>query len=747
MSPPERAATRQRLDSNSRPVRQRGEDDPEALPRADVAGFTALFLQPAMASLSVPRPRDGGRGGAGNIALAPVSRASSAVRRSPPSEVLGPRGTAAARQKSGAGGQGLQTVSSGGKSGRAHGVSREDAAAPRSANDAGVRCLKNEPGDSAWGPRAAGASLSARTETRKSNHAHSAGDTGPSPLGIEGELSPGGAKPVADIAAAPPDDGSLRQAPPAGSAEETPGSEAGREASDGAVRGSPGSGRDEAVAGLSVPSISLPLEGLLPASAMEAPADEVAGTKTISGEASPVLETLQAKADPNFGTAVPGDASPAARASQRAVSGETGVMDVGGEGFQEEAAKPSIRVAVERTGLGRGEDGEHAASQPDHAVETGGILGIAGGERRGVSTAARAQGEALPGGQDAARVQAAMALAARITREAAIESAAVSMEGGEPSAEAASVHQGVASSFAGGAADYGSAQGPETAWEAEIPRAAAADSDSAGNEEEEASSSSENGISGARLFSNAGGASDGNSQSSLLSETPPRTFSQAVVGMAFAGASRRQGGQLSPPNPSSRVGEALEPALPPGRTSDLSGRVHAARSLRIDLPGVAGGESLRLRFLQRGNTHAGGAGSGIDVRIQSSSERVVRELRAEIPALLGRLERAGFEAGLRTAAGGAGEHEGARDSSPSGRDDGRSDGGGGWNSGGEHSAGRNAEDTRRQTAPARAVQRSAAGAAFAGNLTRALHRHQEAGKSPGAPDGGSGISAPSATDR
>lgn len=74
-----------------------------------------------------------------------------------------------------------------------------------------------------------------------------------------------------------------------------------------------------------------------------------------------------------------------------------------------------------------------------------------------------------------------------------------------------------------------------------------------------------------------------------------------------------------------------------------------ARAVRVDLPGDAGGESLRLRFLQRGIGNA----SAIDVRIQGASEQGVREIRSEIPALLERLGSAGFRTAAATETGSA----------------------------------------------------------------------------------------------
>lgn len=65
----------------------------------------------------------------------------------------------------------------------------------------------------------------------------------------------------------------------------------------------------------------------------------------------------------------------------------------------------------------------------------------------------------------------------------------------------------------------------------------------------------------------------------------------------------------------------------------------SARSMLVDVPGENRSGDLRLRFLQRGQ----GPGSDIDVRISSKSEHLVQQVKAEIPALMQRLEQAGFQ--------------------------------------------------------------------------------------------------------
>jgi hypothetical protein len=101
------------------------------------------------------------------------------------------------------------------------------------------------------------------------------------------------------------------------------------------------------------------------------------------------------------------------------------------------------------------------------------------------------------------------------------------------------------------------------------------------------------------------------------------------------------GGRLDAASAAAReAGLELEAARTQGSTAP-------ARSVRVDLPGDAGAESLRLRFLQRGIGNA----SAIDVRIQGASEQGVREIRAEIPALLERMESAGFRTAASTEGG------------------------------------------------------------------------------------------------
>ena len=68
---------------------------------------------------------------------------------------------------------------------------------------------------------------------------------------------------------------------------------------------------------------------------------------------------------------------------------------------------------------------------------------------------------------------------------------------------------------------------------------------------------------------------------------------------------------------------------------DSEGRtLSAARSILVKLPTELRGEPVQLRFLQRGTQ--------LDVRIASPSISTAQELREQLPALLSRLQQAGF---------------------------------------------------------------------------------------------------------
>lgn len=131
-----------------------------------------------------------------------------------------------------------------------------------------------------------------------------------------------------------------------------------------------------------------------------------------------------------------------------------------------------------------------------------------------------------------------------------------------------------------------------------------------------------------------------------------------------------------------------EASLEEPMAADLKKQANVARSARsmlVDVPGENRSGDLRLRFLQRGQ----GPGSDIDVRISSKSEQLVQQVKAEIPALMQRLEQAGFQ----------GEGAASRET-PRGQDgrDGHSRSG---SHGGGESGGANAQDAAGQGGGAR----------------------------------------------
>ncbi len=202
-----------------------------------------------------------------------------------------------------------------------------------------------------------------------------------------------------------------------------------------------------------------------------------------------------------------------------------------------------------------------------------------------------------------------------------------------------------------------------------------------------------------------------------------RAEGQGNATLASAAAPLRAGAVAShsrsgaaPPS----VAEALLAELPPIPGAASGREVPAARSLRVDIPGASGGEDIRLRFLQRGNASRGGTRSDIDVRIQSASESLVREMRAEIPALLDRLERAGFDAG-RTTPGQRTDDRGEQRDAPSHRQGNGSFGeDSGQNFSGGHSQGQGAGEQSHQPIPTRATSRRIDASPFAESVAQAL---------------------------
>ena len=208
-----------------------------------------------------------------------------------------------------------------------------------------------------------------------------------------------------------------------------------------------------------------------------------------------------------------------------------------------------------------------------------------------------------------------------------------------------------------------------------------------------------------------------------------RSEGQGNATMASAAAPLRAGvvaGHSRSSSASPSVAEALLAELPPVPGTASGREVPAARSLRVDIPGRSGGEDIRLRFLQRGNASRGGTRSDIDVRIQSASESLVREMRAEIPALLDRLERAGFDAG-RATPGQRTDDRGEQRDAPSHRQGNGSSGeDSGQNFTGGHSHGQGAGEQSRQTLPTRATSRRIDASPFAESVAQALAHPAEA---------------------
>ncbi|MCC6262999.1 MAG: hypothetical protein IT169_05425 [Bryobacterales bacterium] len=201
-----------------------------------------------------------------------------------------------------------------------------------------------------------------------------------------------------------------------------------------------------------------------------------------------------------------------------------------------------------------------------------------------------------------------------------------------------------------------------------------------------------------------------------------RLQAQGNGAITQAGASSRHGAHASHPR-SSAVLPGIADALlneVPTRPGSMDGKqIPIARSLRVVLPGAAAGEEIRLRFLQRGGAAANGAGE-IDVRIQSPSERVVREMRAEIPSLLHRLGQTGFDVGDALPRQGMEDRGGQREGAferHGGGSYGQSNGNG--YSGGER-PGQDSGDHSREPAPMRAATRITGSSPFAENVAQAL---------------------------
>lgn len=229
----------------------------------------------------------------------------------------------------------------------------------------------------------------------------------------------------------------------------------------------------------------------------------------------------------------------------------------------------------------------------------------------------------------------------------------------------------------------------------------------------------------------AGGAEPARDAETLSASSAAHPQARGNGAITQAGSPSLHGAHASHPRSSAvlpGIADALLNEVPTRPGSTEGKQVPAARFVRVDLPGAAAGEEIRLRFLQRGSAAAGGAGE-IDVRIQSPSERVVREMRAEIPSLLHRLGQTGFEAG------GAPPGHAMEDSASQREGYSQRHGGGshGQSNGNGYSGGESPEqgsgDPGREPAPMRTAARQPGSSHFAENVIQALAGQAEGSRS------------------
>lgn len=277
-----------------------------------------------------------------------------------------------------------------------------------------------------------------------------------------------------------------------------------------------------------------------------------------------------------------------------------------------------------------------------------------------------------------------------------------------------------------------------------IPAATHTDASSASMAEEDSFDSPRESAPWLARQSSAGVAGFAHDPEFLPALSVARLSGHATTAAASVEATSRAGVHSSHARSSTTLPGLAEALLAevPSQPGSASGKdVPTARALRVDIPGASGGEDIRLRFLHRGNLSAGGAGADIDVRIESPSERIVREMRAEIPSLLHRLERAGFDAGNATPGHGMEDRGERRDASSHRQGGGASGQSGGQGFTGGHSSEHGDGNQRSQPFPARVISRRLDASSFAENVTHALarraeaepggHRRQGAGEGPG----------------
>ncbi|MCZ2153538.1 MAG: hypothetical protein LC114_06495 [Bryobacterales bacterium] len=430
-----------------------------------------------------------------------------------------------------------------------------------------------------------------------------------------------------------------------------------------------------------------------------------------------------------------------------------------GETLSTEADKPAIRVMVELDGAGGKSPADlvqvgaanvwESVEEPVHISGTGGADAAARAtesavrasihdSRRAQETIAAKTRELLDRGDQA--VSRFEADSTAVAGEPGAGSVRTETASGD-SANQTPFRQPFASashdvrSFSRGAPNHGSVWNQDFAQE-QLPAETPAPGVAAGS-----LSSSENSTGGAQV---PAGSAFERAEDGTLGQTASSVHAadRQPAGAAALGGTERQtspGVQKSDRGTAPRVLDALDPVLNPERGADSIHETRAARSLRVDLSDANGGESLKLHFLQRGNASSAQPGRNIDVRIQSSSEHVVRELRAEIPVLLRHLERAGFDTGRTSGGEGAGERGDARDASSSRHGSGQPGSGGGETPTGGHDTGQSTGNPQRSTPQSSGPQRAAARADSPGAFSQMLNRVAEAGKSlvpPGSREGG-----------
>lgn len=750
----------ERRDASRRLPRPKEGEGIDAAPRAGTSGFAALFLQPAMAAIVAPLP----------ITLErsrPLSASPASERVSAPPGVQDPSGASRGesreilvRQESRVERPPERTIQTPRDGGRQAEKSRENAGTPRSAPKASGRAPAKGQDRAASKLHRQETSPSARPE-RSIRHRPATPATGDSE---DRGVKPGGplnkTESLESRVATRSEDAELLQTHPATSREETADSER-----DVGTRGPESAAAEERfhssaalTAELAVPMMSGPSSMISPIpieqSARSATHTQ-GGPSAGAGEARISLSNAALSSDPSrngddfpFGVGASRFASSARTQPEHADLRQVAPSAGSGETLSTEADRPAIRVMVELDGAGGKNPAEFVRAgrtNAGEAVEAAAHISGTGNS----DAAARATESAVRGsthdpraaqGTIAAKAQELLDRADQVVSRFEADSTVVAGEPGtgsvrteaasSDSANQAPFRQPSASashdvhSFSPGAPNHGSVWNPDFAQE-QLPAETPAPGAAAGS-----SSSNENSTGTAQV---PAGSALGQAEDGTLGQTAPSTHAahRQSTGTAALGAAERQtlsGGQKSDRGAAPRALDALDPVLSPERGADSIHEMRAARSLRVDLSDVNGGESLKLHFLQRGNASSAQPVRNIDVRIQSSSAHVVRELRAEIPALLRHLERAGFDTGRTSEGEGAGERGDARDASSSRHGSGQPGSGGGESPAGGHETGQNPGNHQRSAPQSSGLQRAAANADSPVGFSQMLHRMAEVGK-------------------